>query len=195
MLRSGCQSLCDLVVLRPLDIDDLSFARYVHASAMRALGARLHTPEEVEAFVQTVYSRDYGDKLLRHDVHAAWLDGEMVGTAGWCAATDVSRTARVTDVFVRPMFTGSGVGRLLVGAAERRALNAGLRDFSTRATAGSARFFEQLGYQVSSHGVQRLPSGVDLPVVFMRKRPATAARSPAGVKDTLEADAQLGGAR
>lgn len=183
MLRSRVPAdMVDMVELRPLQIEDLSVVRYVHASSLRLLGVQSYSQDEIDAFADLVHSVAYGDSLLEHDVQVAWLLGEIVGTSGWCPANDTGRMARITDLFVRPLFTRTGLGTLLLQRAEERAVKAGFRELSARVTSNAARFFGKRGYETTSYGVRPSPSGVDLPVVFMRK-PVHVAADRANVLD------------
>lgn len=155
--------------IRPVSIDDMSLVRYLHASAFRYMAAGRHSEHEIEAFRKAVYSAAYADCILATGCYAAWIEGEMIGTAGWCPSDDTGLVARITNVFVRPLFSGGGLGRLLTQHAEERARRAGFKELSVRATLNATQFFERLGYEISAHGVQSIAPAIDLPVLFMRK--------------------------
>ncbi|MEZ5776484.1 MAG: GNAT family N-acetyltransferase [Hyphomicrobiaceae bacterium] len=155
--------------LKPLDIDGMSNLRYLHASAFRALAYHCHTPEEISAFVTLVYSPPYAARLLTRSVTVARLAGELVGSAAWTPMNDMGKTARVSDVFVLPMFARQGIGTLLARHVEDEARRAGFTECAIRAPMNAEPFFRALGYQVSSHGVRTLPDDVDMQVVFMRR--------------------------
>lgn len=161
--------IANFVKLRPAGVDDIASIRYVHASSFRILAAEQHTEEEIDAYVELINSPTYTDELFRADLTVAWLDDEIIGTAGWSPADDSGKTARIRKVFVRPLFTNVGVGRMLVEAVEYRAEKAGFSDFSVRANMNALPFFEHIGYEITSYGVMAATSGVDLPVAFMRK--------------------------
>jgi GNAT superfamily N-acetyltransferase len=171
----GSVALSDRILIRPVGVDDWANVRYVHSSAFRLLSASFCTPNEIDAFTAFVRSEAYAERLMWENLHAAWLDDELVGTAGWIPADDSGTQARITSVFVRPLFTGAGIGRRLVRDAEARALAAGFERFSTRATLNSVAFFEKLGYDVTSYGVHAVAGHQTLPVTYMRKRPAVVA--------------------
>ena len=156
-------------LLRPIGIDEWSEVRHVHAAALvRLTGAEPGTREHgaCHAFV---YDPDYTDDLMDEDLWGIWLDGRLAGTAGWRPADDRGSAARITSVYVDPLFARLGLGRRLVEDAQRRAFAAGFRVFNTRATALSAAFFERLGYEISSYGVHALSGDLGFPVVFMRR--------------------------
>lgn len=155
--------------LRPVRVDELSAVRYVHATSLRSLGAPFYTAEELEAFENLVRSVRYAETVLKDTMIGGWIEHELIGTSAWGIVDDSGRTARIASVFVRPFFTGLGVGQRLVAAAEALAAHAGYKSFSVRSTINAVPFFEQLGYAVTSHGTRPLAPGIALAVSFMRK--------------------------
>ncbi len=171
-------NILDAIQLRKVGVDDYSAVRYVHAASLRLRRVSPFSNQEIAAFSELVYSAQYLDTLQGEDLYVACLDGEIVGTAGWCPSGNTGHAARICSAYVRPLFAGLGIGRFLVEAAETRALNAGFQDVSVRATTYALGFFDRLGYTVTSHGVRLLPSHQDLPVVFMRKH----LRAPSAIR-------------
>lgn len=161
----------DRIAIRPVGLDDWASVRYVHSTAFRLLAAGHFTPDECDAFAGFVRSQDYVDLLIAENVQAAWLDGELVGTSGWTPADDNGALARITAVFVRPFFTRLGIGRRLVLDAEARARNAGFERFSARVTFNAVGFFEKLGYDITSYGIQPIAAEQGLPITYMRRHP------------------------
>jgi GNAT superfamily N-acetyltransferase len=177
----------DQVSLRPVGFDDWASVRYVHATAFGTLGHRHHTRAEIDAFARRVRSHGYAAQMQREHLVAAWLEGELVGTAGWTPADDSGVLARITSVFVRPLFTCGGIGTRLVSDAEARARAAGFERFSARVPLNAVGFFEKLGYEVSSHGVHALTNEHCMQVVYMRKKPS--AQEPAEARRAAPAAA------
>lgn len=155
--------------LRPVSVDEIASVRYVHEAAFTCYSAEYHTAQETAAFIAMIRQPDYYVDLLRVNLAVAVIGGEIVGTAGWLPADDRAGTARLRYVFVRPLFGGTGIGRMLVLDAEARAAHAGFFDFAVRTSVSSIAFFQRLGYRISSHGVYSIPPGVDMPVTYMRK--------------------------
>jgi GNAT superfamily N-acetyltransferase len=172
----------DRIALRPVGLDDWASVRYVHSAAFRAHANGHFTEAECDAFTNFVRSQRYIDRLIGQNVHAAWLDGELIGTSGWTPADDNGALARITAVFVRPLFTGMGIGRRLVLNAESHARAAGFERFSARVLVNAVGFFEKLGYDVTSHGVQTIGADQDLPITYMRKHAATDAPADRAAK-------------
>jgi GNAT superfamily N-acetyltransferase len=155
--------------LSPIGVDDWAQVRSLHiASFLSLVGTGLDL-DLVEATRQAFMIPEYTEELMQESVWGAWLDGHLIGTCGWRPADDNGLQARVTALFVDPLFTRNGVGRSLLADAEARAGAAGFAVVTTRATAHSVGFFEACGYEVSSHGVHVICERRDLPVTFLRK--------------------------
>jgi GNAT superfamily N-acetyltransferase len=158
-----------ITTVRPLSVDDLSTARYIHAASFAASALEHYSQADVDAFNAFVRSPRYADLLLGNNAVAAWIESEMVGTAAWSPGEGRSPTARIIVVAVRPLFTGEGIGRFLVDYVEAQAREAGYHALEASATLNSIGFFEGLGFRVVRNGGWALPLGHEIPVAFMRK--------------------------
>lgn len=156
--------------IRRVGLDDYSNVRYLHATSFRALASSRLSEDELASFVRHVYSPHYVDELIRTELFAGFLGGTLAGTAAWSGSDDSGQVARLSSVFVSPMFAGTGIGRRLVADAEARAVSSGYRRITLRATANAVGFFQRLGYEISSYGVsaEAGPAAM-VPVTFMRK--------------------------
>jgi putative acetyltransferase len=161
--------LTHIADVRPISVDDYAAVRYLHASSIRAFAAERLTIDEVDALLDYIHSPEYVDKLLTSDPVGAWIEGELAASSGWSVADDTGHSARITQLHVSPLFSRCGLGRLMLQVAEDRAQSGGFMQIGVRAIASGAAFLVHQGYEVTSHGVQPLPSGVSVPVVFLRK--------------------------
>jgi len=166
---STCDTLAPMMKLRPLTVDDLSTARYIHTASFAVAAQEHYSPADIDAFTAFVRSPLYADLLLGNHAVAAWMGAEMVGTAAWSFGEGLSPTARILAVCVRPLFTGEGIGRKLVDHIEAEVRAAGYQALEASATLNAVSFFEELGYRAVRKGVWALPLGHEMPVVFMRK--------------------------
>jgi putative acetyltransferase len=157
------------VRLARVGIDDWAAVRYVHARAFERLAAPYLEPDEVLMFNNRVAAPEYTEDLMGENLVGAWIEQELTGTAGWRPADDHGRTARITAVFVNPMFARLGIGSRLLRDAEARAEVAGYKSFSVRATPNAVGFFTLHGYDISSHGLSMIAPDAEVPVTFMRK--------------------------
>lgn len=161
------------IEIAPAQIDEMSTIRHLHASSAKRLAAGMLSETETTAFAAHVYSEAssarLSDTVVAGRLLTARLGGELIATAGWVPANDAGAVARLTAVFVSPLYANQGVGRTVVAAAETEARAAGFGVFTVRAPLGASGFFERLGYEIASHGVWPLNRDVSLPVAFLRK--------------------------
>jgi putative acetyltransferase len=157
------------LALRRVGLDDHAQVRYLHARSMRTLSGDALSDAELAAFLAFVGSPTYSDHLRIEDVHGAFLDGQLVGTASWLANADDGETARIASVFVHPMFTRLGLGGRLLAEMEGRAAQSGFASLGASATINAVPFFERYGYMEASRGVKAFGPECWLPVAFLRK--------------------------
>ena len=156
--------------MRRAGLDDYSTIRHVHASAIRALADGLLSEAEIANAVRIVYSPDYVSDLIRKSQHVAVLNGDIVGTCAWSPGDDRGVAARLSLLFVAPLFQGIGIGRRLVGALEQDARDNGFDRFAATVPVSVVPLFEAIGYATASHGVARdVIPGATLQVAFLRK--------------------------
>lgn len=166
--------------LAAIGIDDWAAVRYVHGIAFERLASPYLDPAEIELFKARIATPEYTDDLMRENLFGAWVDRELAGTAGWRPADDNGSVARITSVFVNPVFTGLGIGAQLLTDAEARASTAGFTNLAVRSTPNAVGFFETFGYEISSHGSSQLVANQDVPITFMRKRALERETRPLG---------------
>lgn len=157
------------VRVAPIGLDDWAAVRHVHALAFERLAGPYLDTDEIVAFKARVATPEYTEDLQSENLIGAWVEQELVGTAGWRPTDDAGTSARITSIFVHPMFARLGIGSHLLAEAERSALRAGFSALAARATPNAVSFFELNGYEVSSHGVSHIASENYVPIAFMRK--------------------------
>jgi GNAT superfamily N-acetyltransferase len=177
----------DLLRIRPIGLDDWSDVRYVHANAFRTIVAPHVAPETVDAFMTALGDPGYTDRLGASNLTGAWLDGELVGTAGWRRVDDCVPVARIEGLFVRPLFTFMGIGSALLDHAESRARDAGCAAFTATIPAISVPFLLRFGYDIAAHGADLPDAPFDEPMFLMRKRDGAGDRVPVDSGDTVDA--------
>jgi putative acetyltransferase len=173
----ACGTDWTVLDLRRIGLDDHSQVRHVHARAMRAHCGDILNEAELASFLDFVNSPVYSDHVLAEEVHGAFVDGQLVGTASWLANGDDGETARIASVFVDPMFARLGIGGRLLAEVEARAAQSGFSQLGASATLNAVPFFERHGYAEASRGVKAFGPACWLPVAFLRKRVARLARA------------------
>ncbi len=92
------------IAIRRIGIDDHADVRYLHIRAMTEQSFGALSDAEMAAFVAFVNSPDYSDHILAENMYGAFVDGQLVGTAAWQFNGDDGRVARISSVFVHPVF-------------------------------------------------------------------------------------------
>ena len=157
------------VVLEPIGLDDGSDLRHLHTISFDRLIAGHLDGGELEAFKTMVASFEYSEDLHQDALIVARIDGYLAGSCGWRPSDDAGLSARMTSIFVDPLFTRLGIGRRLLLETEAHALSAGFHIFAVRAPLNAVGFFERLGYETASFGSHMFEGGHGMPVAFMRK--------------------------
>jgi GNAT superfamily N-acetyltransferase len=162
-------NLLQMLEIRALSVDDLATARYIVGRAFARSAKDHYSAPDIEAYTEFVRSPHYADVLLGNRAYGAWVGSEMVGVAAWSVGEGKSPTARILAVFVHPLYGAEAIGTRLVEYLEDEARAAGYRALETSATLNAVSFFERLDYLETRRGSWGLPSGRELPIVFMRK--------------------------
>jgi putative acetyltransferase len=157
------------IAVRRIGIDEHADVRYLHIRSMMEQTFGALSDAEVAAFVAFANSPDYSDYILAENMYGAFVDGQLVGTAAWQFNGDDGRVARISSVFVHPVFSRLGIGRRVLAEVETRAFRSGFAQLGTSATLNAVPFFQRLGYSEASRGVRMLAPDCSVPVAFMRK--------------------------
>jgi putative acetyltransferase len=169
------------VAMRRIGLDDHASVRHLHARAMRAQAGDALSDGEIASFMAFVGSAAYSDLLRGEEMHGAFMDGQLVGTASWLVSGDDGETARIASVFVHPMFARLGIGGRLLAEVEACACQAGFDQLGASATINAVPFFGRYGYTEASRGVKAFGPDCWLPVAFLRKRVPRCARARRGM--------------
>lgn len=172
--------IVDNAIVRAVGLDDWSAVRQLHGQSFNRLAGVLFDEDGAAAMRRHLEAPEYTEELARHNLSIALVDGRVVGTCGWVASDDHGHAARITSLFVDPLFTRLGIGRRLVWDAEARARAAGFQTLTTRATEVTIEYFAALGYELSSQGVATPAPDLVIPVIFMRKYEQAAATPHSG---------------
>lgn len=152
------------VRIRPATDEDRHGIWTVHVRAIRETCSRSYSREEVSAWAGLL-SPDSYTGVLRERVMVVATDGASVVGFGQLNPA----AGEVDAVYVLPERQGQGIGQLLLGELEEGARRRGLGSLELSATLNAATFYEKAGYARRDDAVHRLPSGVELRCVRMRK--------------------------
>ena len=158
------------LLLRRAGIDDYSTIRHIQASAVRSMNDKLLDDVEVANATGAIYSAGYISELFSKTVHVAVLNGDIVGTCAWGPSDDRGSAARISALFVAPLFQGIGIGTRLVDEVARDAAHHGFARFMATVPVSIVPLFAALNYVIASYGTSRdvIPE-TSLQVAFLRK--------------------------
>lgn len=151
-------------------LDDYSTIRHVQSSAIKALVDSLLDSEEVELATKVIYSAEYISDLFSKNVHVAVLNGDIVGTCAWGPSDDRGSAARLSALYVAPLFQGRGIGCRLVETVTQDATASGFARMMATVPVSVVPLFSSLRFNAASFGTSRdvIPD-VMLQVAFLRK--------------------------
>ena len=135
--------LAKAITIRVVGLDEYSHVRNLHARAMSSESADCLTEAEIAAFIAFVRSPAYSDLLRGESLYGAFIDGQLIGTASWHVNGDDGQVARISSVFVDPMFMRLGIGGQLLIEVEARAFQSGFNQLGISSTINAVPFFER----------------------------------------------------
>ena len=173
------------VSLRTATIDDIPALSRLIADSARELSRGFYTEEEAESAIRYVFGVD--SALVNDGTYfVAMLDGGLAGCGGWSRRNTMyggdqrpvgsatfldpaTEPARIRAFFVSPAAARKGVGRALLEACTKAALQAGFRSLTLMATLPGVPFYAALGFHADEDVVDALPDGTMLKFVRMSK--------------------------
>lgn len=165
--------------LRPATIEDLPGLRANLPGWARAFATPDYLPADVEAALREAFGPD-----ARRLGEGTWYvvlatTGEAVACGGWSRLKDppdrelsrdpASEPARILAAFVAPDHARAGHGGVLLARCESEAAQAGFRACELLATPPAVALYQAYGYEAGSPELRRLPGGIEVRVVPMRK--------------------------
>ena len=156
----------------------------IHASA-RELSRGYYTEAQIDAAIRYVFGVD--TTLVRdRTYYTVDVGGRLVACGGWsrrgalyggdqrrmeeAPLLDPARApARIRAFFVAPDWARRGLGRRLLETCGERAAAEGYRALELMSTLPGVPLYEACGFAPVEEMVDRLPNGVELPFVRMRR--------------------------
>ncbi len=172
-------------VFRHATRDDIPQLNVLIRESARDLSAGFYTPEEIDAAIQYVFGVD--TMLVDDGTYFAGDVGDtLVACGGWSRrgalyGGDQRRmdeappldprvdAARIRAFFVHPAWARQGIGRRLLDHCTDAARAEGFRALELMATLPGVPLYEACGYAVLAPVTDRMPNGVDVRFVRMRR--------------------------
>lgn len=152
------------MIIRAANKSDLLRIEWIHRDSILQLCKTHYSDEQLADWTAALGPAAYLVLLTSHRMFVADENDEILGFA----VLDLS-TGLINATYVCPQAFGRGVGRALLAAAETDAAANGISQIRLNATLNAVGFYERLGYEHCGREQNRLPTGVELPCVAMRK--------------------------
>jgi GNAT superfamily N-acetyltransferase len=150
------------------DVDGIADA---HRDSILQLGSQYYVPAIVNEWAGVVNPGLYLDAMDRGEVFFI-ATGTVAGHAmvlGFSSDYVISGTTHGTSAYVRPVAARRHVGSRLLALAESFGSSRGATAVQIEASLGSIDFYKRHGFVETARGDVALPSGFQMPCVFMRK--------------------------
>jgi GNAT superfamily N-acetyltransferase len=151
----------------------------------RELSRGFYTAEQIDAAIRYVFGVDT-TLVLDRTYYAVDADGALVACGGWsrrgalyggdqrrryeAPLLDPARdAARIRAFFVAPGWARRGLGRRLLDVCGAAAAAEGYRALELMATLPGVPLYAACGFEPVEEVIDRLPNGVELPFVRMRR--------------------------
>ena len=152
------------MIIRAANTNDLESIERIHRNSILQLCKTHYSIEQLADWTAALQSNVYETLLSSHRVFVAEENGELLGFA----VLDPS-TGLINATYVDPQAVGRRVGRSLIAATEADAATNGWSEIRLNATLNAVGFYGRLGYENCGRAQNRLPTGIELPCVAMRK--------------------------
>ena len=162
-------SITDMIKTRVSTVDDFASIRYLHRLSVKVLGTAYHSDLELAARMALIETNQYAKELYYQKLHTAWIDNELVGTAGWTEHDPEEKSAYITSIYTHPLFAREGIGQMMLERAETSARKAGFTKLMVRANLNASSFFTAKGYELIIHDTEAAGTDIFLPVAIMHK--------------------------
>jgi GNAT superfamily N-acetyltransferase len=170
------------IAIRKATPEDAPAIHALHEASIRAACARHYSPAQIDAWIGGLGVERCREAMRRLEFLVADEGGRIAGFS----VVDVAG-GELHALYVAPGSAGRGLGRALLGAAERIAAAWGLRTLRLKSTLNAEGFYARRGYVRLGEGVNRGPTGVELPCIDMlRPDLATGAGDAAGIPGAQE---------
>jgi putative acetyltransferase len=168
-------------VLTSEPIQDLDFRRAIrsdvqgmadaHRDSILQLGSQYYVPAIVNQWAGVVNPWLYLDAMGRGEVFFI-ATGRIAGqpkVLGFSSDYVVSGTTHGTSAYVRQVAARRRVGSRLLALAESFGRSRGATAVQIEASLGAVEFYKRHGFVETTRGDVALPSGFQMPCVFMHK--------------------------
>jgi N-acetylglutamate synthase-like GNAT family acetyltransferase len=172
-------------LIRKANVNDCPAIEQLIALSARELSTQDYSHEQIEGALEGAFGLD--TQLIRDATYfVVESGGVLIGCGGWSKrktlfggdrkeARDSAELDPETDpgkiraFFVHPDWARKGIGRAILARCESEAISSGFRSLELLATLPGVRLYSACGFVASEPIEYRLPSGITIEFVPMKK--------------------------
>lgn len=152
------------VFVRKACLEDAAAICSLHVISVRQLCASDYAPDHIEAWVGKLTPDVYRQVIEQWGgtMFVAEKEKSIIG----CSALSGNE---VRAVYVHPLHTRQGIGRLLLDVLEKEAFARRIEKLILTASLNAKLFYQGQGYNIVEYSWYTLPCGTQIPCIFMEK--------------------------
>ncbi|MBE9193680.1 GNAT family N-acetyltransferase [Gloeocapsopsis crepidinum LEGE 06123] len=152
------------ITVRKAKLEDAEAICNVHRVSVRTLCTKDYTPKQIEAWVGKSEPDNFRKALVERGetIFVAEIEELIAGFSSLFKD-------EIYAVYVHPEYTRRGVGTRLLNAVEKEAIFQPIKKLKLVSSTTAQPFYQANGYQVVEHSFHTLPSGIQIPCVYMEK--------------------------
>lgn len=150
--------------IREYTFDDAEAHAEVHRQSVRGIASKDYRDEVIEAWA----SKEPEDSPLDDEKKrfvAETDQGEIVGFSDYNKETN-----ELSGLYVKPDFSGQGIGEKLLQKAEKDARKNGLDHLWCKSTVTAKDFYQKHGYKIIEETTHELEEGIEMKTYKMEKK-------------------------
>ena len=148
--------------IREYTFDDAEAHAEVHRESVREIASKDYRDEVIEAWA----SKEPEDSPLEDKVRfvAETEKGEVIGFSDYN-----KETSELSGLYLKPDYTGKGIGEKLLQKAEKSAKQNGLDYLWCKSTVTAKGFYQKHGYKIMEETQHELEEGLEMKTFKMEK--------------------------
>ena len=149
--------------IREYNFDDAEAHAKVHRESVRGIASKDYRDEIIEAWA----AKEPEDSPLDEDkvrFVAETKEGEVVGFSDYDKETN-----ELSGLYVKPEYSGKGMGEKLLQKVEENARKYGLDHLWCKSTVTAKDFYQKHGYKITEETIHELEEGIEMKAFKMEK--------------------------
>ena len=149
--------------IREYNFDDAEAHAKVHRESVRGIASKDYRDEIIEAWT----AKEPEESPLDEDkvrFVAETKEGEVVGFSDYDKETN-----ELSGLYVKPEYSGKGMGEKLSQKVEENARKYGLDHLWCKSTVTAKDFYQKHGYKITEETIHELEEGIEMKAFKMEK--------------------------